>query len=185
MGSRMGSYHNEVFICIKTLFDKSCWFPVMKTLQFSKSMTGHLTESAVAEFWGHCAAHEEWRNHPCLNDASVPQGRPLTWKWYRFCCFILLEYVHHSINICNYLYGLQHGKIHLVWKEVYNMWLHFLSWQGVACTIVPTQDWFRSASTWMVQKCSPTMSSWFGVFNQSLQMVPMSGTRNFLFVLYP
>ena len=45
------------------------------SLQFERSMTGHRTGETIADFWDHCQQFEEWRDHPCLNDPSIPKSR--------------------------------------------------------------------------------------------------------------
>ena len=48
---------------------------MVEPCQFGRSMTGAYNESAIAEFWQHCASLDEWRHHPCLNDPTIDRGR--------------------------------------------------------------------------------------------------------------
>ena len=46
------------------------------SLQFARSMTGHLTDADVKSFWHHCHQQTEWQNHVVLNDPNVDWARP-------------------------------------------------------------------------------------------------------------
>ena len=45
--------------------------------QFGNSMLGNRNETAIEEFWNHCVTCRDWRDHPALNDDTVPRKSAL------------------------------------------------------------------------------------------------------------
>lgn len=44
-------------------------------------MTGHRSEPSIKQFWDHCRALDEWRDHPCLDDPEL-YGSIMVGKWH-------------------------------------------------------------------------------------------------------
>ena len=40
-------------------------------------MTGHRSGESIAGFWRHCKLQTEWKDHPVLQDPTVPLDSPL------------------------------------------------------------------------------------------------------------